>query len=192
MKSLANLSHFRSGIRNPAEVRDRKKRATNAIKTTQLSGQALSGERQWAASGNTLDYSSGQALSGERQLAVSGNALDHWVIWGGPQWWRTGSSQQQCHKKTWLSGQALSGERQGAESGSALDDLAIRAGPQWWEAASSQQQCHRRLSYQGRPSVVKDSKQSVAMPYITGLLGQALIGERHVKQSVVMPIRSLD
>ena len=45
-------------------------------------------------------------------------------------------------KITWLSGQALSGERQRVVSGSALDHLTIRAGPK----------------------VLRDSKQSVAVP----------------------------
>ena len=75
-------------------------------------------------------------------------------------------------------GQAHSGERQQAVSGNNLDHPAIRAGTQCWETASSQWQSLRPLSYQGRPSVVRDSKQSVAMPKITQPPGQAHSGER--------------
>ena len=81
-------------------------------------------------------------------------------------------------RTTRLSGQALSGERQQAVSGYALDHWAIRAGPQWRETESSHWLCLGPLGYQGRPSVARDSKQSVAMPWTTGLSGQALSGER--------------
>ena len=60
------------------------------------------------------------------------SASDYWAIRAGPQWYKTASSQPQT---TGLSGQALSGTRQQAVS-------------------------LRLLGYQGRPSVVRDSKQS--------------------------------
>ena len=62
------------------------------------------------------------------------------------------------------SGQALSCERQLAVSGNTLDHSAIRAGPQLWETASSKWQRFRPLNHQGRPSVERDSEQSVATP----------------------------
>ena len=53
---------------------------------TQISGQAVSGERQRAVSGNTLDHSAIRVgpSNGERQGAVSGNVLDHSAIRIGP------------------------------------------------------------------------------------------------------------
>ena len=48
--------------------------------------EALSGERQLAVRGNTLDHPAmREAISGERQLAVRGNTLDHPAIRGGQQ-----------------------------------------------------------------------------------------------------------
>ena len=49
---------------------------------------------------------------------------------------------------------------------------------QWQETASSQWQCLRKLFFQGRPSVVRDGEQSVAMPWTTLLSWQGLSGER--------------
>ena len=87
----------------------------------------------------TMPYTTlllGQAHSGKRQRAVSDKATDHLVIRAGPG----------------------SGERQQAVSSSALDHSAIMASPQWWETASSQWQCLGPLSYQSRPTVVRDSE----------------------------------
>ena len=44
--------------------------------------------------------------------------------------------------------------------------------------SNSQWQCLRPLGHQGRPSFVRDSKQSVVMPSTTLLLGLYLSGER--------------
>ena len=129
---------------------------------------------------------SGQALSGERQLAASGNALDQWAIRAGLQWWETASSQWQHLRPLGHQGrpsvvresyqsvatpltnrpseQALSGERQLAASGNALDQWAIRVSLQWWETAIRQWQRLRPHSHQGRPSVVRESYQTVATP----------------------------
>ena len=82
---------------------------------------------------------SGQALSGERQQAVSGNALNHSAIGAGPrceELWELVSDSDQLVATPWTtrpSGQALSGERQQAVSGNALDHSAIGAGPQCGE-----------------------------------------------------------
>ena len=129
---------------------------------------------------------SGKALCSERQWAVSGNTLDHSAIREGPQWWEIASSQWQCLRPlnyqdrpsvvrnseesvatpqtTRPSGQALSDERQRAVSGNALDHSTIRTGPQWWEIVRSQWQRLKPLGHQGRPSVMRDREQSVAMP----------------------------
>ena len=63
-----------------------------------------------------------------------------------------------------FSGPARSSERQQAVSGNVINHSAIRAGPQWWEDANSQWQYLMTLGYQGRPPLVRDSKQSVTMP----------------------------
>ena len=76
------------------------------------------------------------------------------------------------------SGQALSGKGQQAGNGNALDHPAIRAGPQWQEAASRPWKWLGRPGHQGRPSVVKGSKQAMEMPWTTRPSGQALSGKR--------------
>ena len=74
--------------------------------------------------------------------------------WGSGERWQA----------TQPSGLALNGERQLPFSDSVLDHMAIRAGPQWLETASSQWQRLRPHGHHGRPSVMRDSKQSVATP----------------------------
>ena len=76
---------------------------------------------------------------------------------------------------TLLSGQALSGERQKVFSGKALYHSAIRAGPQWVEITSSRWYWLRLLGYQDRPSVVRDSEQSVAMAKPLGYQDRPLV-----------------
>ena len=120
----------------------------------------------------------GQALSGERQWAISGNALVHSAIGAGSRWWETGISQWQCLCSlsfrgrlsvvynreqsvaalwsTRLYGQALSAERQVSVSGNAFVHSAIGAGPQWWETVSSQCQCLSPLGHSGRLSVLRE------------------------------------
>ena len=60
-------------------------------------------------------------------------------------------------------------------SGKALDHSAIRAGPQWVEIASSRWYWLRLLGYQDRPSVVRDSEQSVAMAKPLGYQDRPLV-----------------
>ena len=142
----------------------------------------------------------GQALIGERPQSVSGNAFDHSAIGTGPHWWETSSSQWQClwplshwdrptlvrdlkqsvamPLTTQPLGQAHIGERPHVVSGNAFDHSAIGTGPHWWETSSSQWQCLWPLSHWDRPTLVRDLKQSVAMPLTTQPLGQAHIGER--------------
>ena len=141
-----------------------------------------------------------QAFSLERQRAASGNASDLLDIETSLQSWETASSQWQCLRPIgyrgrpsvlrdseqpvampqtyWISRQAFSLERQRAASGNASDLLDIEAGLQSWETASSQWQCLRPIGYRGRPSVLRDSEQPVAMPQTYWISRQAFSLER--------------
>ena len=63
---------------------------------------------------------------------------------------------------TWLLGQAISGKGQQAVSGNTLDHLANGAGPS--VVRDSKQSVAIPPGYLGGPSVVRDKEQSVAMP----------------------------
>ena len=141
-----------------------------------------------------------QAYSLERQRAVSGNASDLLDIETSLQSWETASSQWQCLRPigyrgrpsvlrdseqsvampqtSWILRQAFSLERQRAASGNASDLLDIETSLQSWETASSQWQCLRPLGYRGRPLVLRDSEQSVAMSQTSWISRQAFSLER--------------
>ena len=85
-------------------------------------------------------------------------------------------------KTTWLSGQALTTQLLG--EGPVRQRCGVRQravssnAPQLRQWACSQWQCLRLFRYEGRPSVVRDIKQRMAMPKTNQPSGQALIVAR--------------